>query len=289
MSQSAQHRPVAIVTDSTADIPPHLLEDKSITTVPLTVELSGEVYRDGVDLSRDEFLRRLQGEEWPRTSQPSVGAFQEVYQGLIDGGHDILSIHIATNLSGTTNSAHNAAQAIDPDRIHVVDSENASMALGWLVLEAYERAASGQSLSEVAGFAERRRADTRVVAMLETLEYLRRGGRIGRASALLGSALKVKPIIEIRAGSVEPRERIRTSRRAIDRLVAIAEELGPWDRMAVMHLGAPDGAATFAERLRSMNDGQPVVQGQLGTVIGAYGGPGVIGVAGLVKSGTSAP
>lgn len=283
MSVQPKARPVSIVTDSTADLLPELLDKREITVVPLSVEVSGEVFQDGIDLTREEFLHRLQAGEFPRTSQPPVGAFQAIYRDLIDRGHDVLSIHIASQLSGTYNSAHAAAQAVDPGRVHVVDSGSVSMGFGWLVIEAYDRAKQGATLDELSAFAEERKKDGRVIAMLETLEYLRRGGRIGRASAFLGSALQIKPIVEVAAGLVEPRERVRTTRRAIERTVTLAETMMPFDHVTVMHLGAPERAATVAQRISELRGGEPVAYGELGTVIGTYSGPGIVGFAGLVN------
>lgn len=276
-------RPVHIVTDSTADIPDSLLLDKPITVVPLTVELDGQSFRDGIDLSRDEFLRRLKMGSLPRTSQPPVGAFQSIYQEKLAAGQDIVAVHIASTLSGTYNSSRAAAEAVDPSRVHVIDSGTVSMGFGWLAVEAAEMATAGASLKEISAHVERRKGDQRVWAILETLEYLQRGGRIGRTAAFLGSALQIKPVVGVRDGEVIPLERVRTFRRALDRLVAMASDDGPWDRVAVLHLGAPDGAAALAERLGDVFPGMRIVQSGIGTVIGTYGGPGVMGIAGLVS------
>ena len=280
---SYSHRPVWIVTDSTADIPDGMANDLPITIVPLTVEVGGRSYRDGIDLSRDEFVERLRAGEWPRTSQPSVGAFRQTYIDLLEQGFDILSIHIASSLSGTCNAAQSAAAMTEAERIRIIDSETVSMGFGWLALLAGQLARQGGGLDEVASAIERRKGDQRVFAMLDTLEYLHRGGRIGRSASLLGSALRIKPIIEICYGAVEPRERVRTTRRALDRLVAIAEDQQPWEQLAVMHLGAEDASIALTERLAEQLPDLEIVRGQLGTVIGAYGGPGLVGIAGLAR------
>lgn len=279
----APSRPVHVVTDSTADIPPDLIGDRPLTVVPLIVEIAGRSYRDGIDLSRDQFLALLREGHMPRTSQPSIGTFQEVYRDLIDRGYDIVSIHIAATLSGTYNSARAAAQAVAPERIRVIDTKTVSMSVGWIALEAADLAAAGKSLDEVAAHAERRTRDQRLYAVLETLEYLHRGGRIGRSALLLGSALQIKPIVEVRQGTVEPLERVRTMRRALDRLIALVTEQCPWDHVAVFHLDAPAAAETVAARLREVQPGVDLITGQIGTVVGAYGGPGLVGVAGLVR------
>lgn len=281
---SAGQPAVHIVTDSTADIPEPLLEGLPITVVPLSVEIDGTIYRDGVDLTRDEFLEQLRAGKLPRTSQPSVGTFQEVYQPLLEQGHHIVSIHLARSLSGTVNSASQAAQLVDADRVTLVDSGTASMGTGFMALEAARMAVEGKSAEDIADYLEARKADQRLFATLETLEFLRKGGRIGRASAMLGSALQLKPIVQIRDGVVEPVERVRTYRRALDRLGSIYAELAPFDSIAVLHLGAPKEAQRLEERVREHQPDIEIVSGQIGTVIGAYGGPGLVGFTGLVSS-----
>ncbi len=276
-------RPVHVVTDSTADIPEPLLAGRPITVVPLLVEVAGRTYRDGVDLSRDEFLAALRRGELPRTSQPPIGAFQEVYRDLIERGYDVAAAHIASRLSGTFNASRNAAAAVAPDRIRVVDSQTLSIALGWLALEAADLAARGAGLEEVAAFMERRKADARIYAALETLEFLLRGGRIGRTAAFLGSALQIKPVVAVRSGAVEPLERVRTFRRATERVIALTQAEMPYDRLAVFHLGAPELASEIARRLEEAQPGIEILTGQIGTVIGTYAGPGLIGTAGLVS------
>lgn len=279
----APSRPVYVVTDSTADIPAEMIGDRPLTVVPLIVEIAGQSYRDGIDLSRDQFLASLREGHFPRTSQPSIGTFQEVYQERIDRGYDIVSIHISSALSGTYNSAHAAAQAVAPERIRLIDSHSVSITFGWIVLEAADMAAAGKSLDEVAAHAERRTGDQRLYAVLETLEYLHRGGRIGRSALLLGSALQIKPIVQVRDGTVEPLERVRTMRRAIDRLVTLVTEQCPWDHAAVFHFVNPDAAEAVAARLREAQPDINVITGQIGTVVATYGGPGLVGVGGLVR------
>jgi DegV family protein with EDD domain len=156
------------------------------------------------------------------------------------------------------------------------------MGFGWIVVEAADLALGGMHLEPLAAYAERRRADQRVLALLETLEYLRRGGRIGRTSAFLGSALQITPIVAVRDGGVQPVERVRTMRRALERLLVLAGAEAPFDRLAVLHLGSPAGATDLADRLAAVHPGIPIVRSQVGTVIGTYGGPGVLGFAGLV-------
>ncbi|HET9014823.1 MAG TPA: DegV family protein [Thermomicrobiaceae bacterium] len=283
MTAAGEHRPVRIVTDSAADIPPAMLEGLPITVVPLTVEVEGTVYRDGVDLSRDEFLAILRAGKQPRTSQPSVGAFREVYTELVGGGVDVVGVHIATGLSGTFNASRTAAEEVEPGRVRPIDTRTVSMGTGWIALEAAEMALTGGNLDAIATMVERRRTDQRVYAALDTLEYLQRGGRIGRTSAFLGSALQIKPIVEVRDGGVEPLERVRTARRALERLVALAQAQVPWEHLMVLHVGVEDTARELAARAEAIQDGLAVGVAPLGTVVATYGGPGLVGFAGLVR------
>jgi DegV family protein with EDD domain len=278
---STSTRPVHIVTDSTADLTDELIGDLPVSVVPLSVEIDGQTYRDGVDITREEFVTHLRNGAFPRTSQPSIGAFQETFNPLIEEGYDIVSIHIAHQLSGTFNSATQAAAALNTDRISLVDSTTVSMGTGFQVLEAAQMARDGHSASEIAAFIEQRKYDQHLYATLETLEFLRKGGRIGRAAAMLGSALKLKPIVRVRDGVVEPVERVRTYRRALERLAGIYEESQPFDHIAVLHLDAAKEAETLVNRIREIQPNIDVVTGSIGTVIGAYGGPGLVGITGL--------
>jgi DegV family protein with EDD domain len=278
-----QKPPVHIVTDSTSDIPDDVREGLPVTVVPLSVEIEGTVYTDGVDLSREDFLGHLRRGVLPRTSQPSVGTFQETYQKLLDQEQEIVSIHIAAPFSGTLNSANQAKALIDEGRVHTIDSGTLSMGLGFLVLEAAEKAAAGEDAASIAAYIEQRKEDQRLYATLETLEFLQKGGRIGRAAAMLGSALQLKPVVQVRNGVVEPVERVRTYRRALDRLAKTFAETGQYDRVAVLHLGAQKEADRLIERVNETQPDLDVVVGQIGTVIGTYGGPGVVGFTGLVR------
>ncbi len=280
---NSEPRPVHIVTDSTADLIAEWIGDLPISVVPLIVEIEGTTYKDGIDLSKDEFVAHLRSGVFPRTSQPSIGAFRDVYQDILDSGHDIVSIHISPQLSGTLNSATQAKAAIGSDAIHVIDSTTVSMGIGFLALEAAEMAKAGKSAGEIASYIEQRKQNQRLFATLETLEYLRKGGRIGRAAAMLGSALQLKPIVQVRDGVVEPVERVRTYRRALERLATTFEESQPFDRVAVLHLDAPNEATRLVERIKEIQPEIEVVTGQIGTVIGAYGGPGLTGFTGLVS------
>jgi DegV family protein with EDD domain len=255
-----------------------------ITVVPLNVHIGDQVYRDRVDLSGDEFFKKLaQTSQMPRTSQPSVGAFQEAYSRLLEQGHEVVAVLLSSKVSGTYNAGLMAAQATAPDRIEVIDSRMVSMALGFIALAGAEAARDGRSRSEVA---DRMRAlvpKARVIATIDTLTYLQRGGRIGRAQALVGSLLNVKPIIELKDGEVQPLGRARSRAQALDRLVALVERDGPLSRLAILHGGARADAERLRDRVKPHHPELEISFAETGPVLGTHTGPGVIGFTYLVQ------
>jgi DegV family protein with EDD domain len=271
---------VAIVTDSTADLLPELVAQHAITVVPLTVNLDGRSYLDGVDITAAEFYGKLQrSSSHPTTSQPSPGQFKEAYERLLADHQQVVSIHISPKLSGTMGSAQQAAGMIGGDRVQVIDSQFASMPLAALVLVAARKAADGAAAGEVIDAISRVREATRCYFAVSTLEYLRRGGRIGAAGALLGSVLQIKPILAIEEGQVVPLERVRTHERALHRLVELVQAM---DRkgglcLVIGHAATEPAAQALAERLDGI--AESVVVQPLGPVVGAHAGPGTVGVA----------
>jgi DegV family protein with EDD domain len=273
-------RRVAIVTDSTADLIPELVAQHAITVVPLTVNLDGRSYLDGVDITAAEFYQKLQqSNSHPTTSQPSPGQFKEAYERLLADHEEVVSIHISPKLSGTMGSAQQAARMIGGERVQVLDSQFASMPLAALVLVAANRAAMGADASEVIEDVTRVREATRCFFAVSTLEYLRRGGRIGAAGALLGSVLQIKPILAIEEGQVVPLERVRTHDRALLRLVELAHSVDRGGGLCVVigHAAAEPAAQALAERLDGI--AESLVIQPLGPVVGAHVGPGTVGVA----------
>lgn len=271
---------VRIVTDSTADLPTGVAEKHGVTVVPLTVSFGDESFLDGVTIDADTFYARMRSSPGlPKTSQPSVSAFRAVYEPLLAAGHDIVSIHISSRLSGTLNSARLAAEALSaPGRVELVDSENVSMGLAGVVLAAVEAAEAGVALDGVAAAARAAIPRHHVIAAVDTLEFLRRGGRIGRAQSLLGSILSIKPIIEVRDGEIGPLERVRTRARALDRLVELATADPTIARLFVASAGDDAGAQALADRIRPLLPGVEIMLGRLGPVVGAHAGPGLLGV-----------
>jgi DegV family protein with EDD domain len=270
---------VAIVTDSTADLPPQLAASRSITVVPLTLNFDGKALLDGVDIRPDDFYRRLPSvATHPTTSQPSAGRFAEAYSALLADHEAVVSIHISEKLSGTYESARQAAAMTDAERVRVVDSENVSMSLGLLALTASSLAASGADAETIEAKMLDMRPLVQTYFSVATLEFLRRGGRIGRASAFLGSVLQVKPVLCIRDGLVTPLERVRTFDRALNRIVELTREVDRGHGVCVI-VGHADAGAD-AERIG--RELEPIAETlmiqPLGPVVGAHAGPGVVGV-----------
>ncbi len=274
---------VRIVTDSTADLTPEQQRAAGITVVPLNVHFGDQVFRDHVDLSTDEFFRRLKASsQLPRTSQPSVGAFEEAYRTLLDGGDEIVSVHLSSKVSGTYNSALMAAQSVGDGKIDVVDSLSTSMALGFMALEAANLARAGRDRQTVAECLRGLVAKARVICVVDTLTYLERGGRIGKARALLGSLLNVKPILQLKDGEVVPLGRARGRPQALNRLVELLERNGKVSQLAIMHGAAKADAEQLRERVASTYPGVDIQLTEIGAVLGTHTGPGVIGFTYLV-------
>jgi fatty acid kinase fatty acid binding subunit len=271
---------VRVVTDSTADLPPEVVQELGITVIPMPVLFGEEVYRDGVDLSSEEFFERLATSPiLPTTSQPSVGVFLETYRKLAADGDEIVSIHITARGSGTCESALQAVKSLgDSPRVEVVDSESASMGIGFQVIAAARAARAGANLEEVIAAARSVCRRVHTMALLETLEYLRRGGRIGRAQAFLGSVLNLKPLITIRDGVVHPVARVRTRARALDHMFRYCMAIGDLEQVAILHGTTPEDAEMLAGRVRERLPDVPIYVGRLGPALGVHGGPGIIGI-----------
>jgi DegV family protein with EDD domain len=269
---------VRIVTDSTADLTKEQQQAAGITVVPLNVHFGDEVFRDHVDLTADEFFRRLKAStQLPRTSQPSVGVFEEAYRTLRENGDEIVSVHLSSKVSGTYNSALMAAKGVDEPAIEVVDSLNTSMALGFMALEGARLARAGRDRASIA---ERLRGlvpKARVICVVDTLTYLERGGRIGKARALLGSLLNVKPILQLKDGEVVPVGRARGRPQALSKLVELLERDGHVSQLAIMHGAAQADAEQLRERVAASYPGLDILLTEIGAVLGTHTGPGVIG------------
>ncbi len=274
---------VRVVTDSTANLPKELAASLQIHVVPLRVLFGNEAFADGIDLTDEEFYQRLrEAKVLPRTSQPSAGEFAEVYRRLAREGASIISIHISGKLSGTVASAEAARLMLPEAEITVLDTLSVSMGLGLLALRAAQAAQEGRPHGEIVEVVSQLSPRVRVMFVVDTLEYLQRGGRIGGAAALVGSLLSLKPILAVRDGRVEPLERVRTKAKAVERMLALmAEEVPAGARLhaAVLHGQAPAEATALAERLKVRFQPVEVFTGEVGPVLATHAGPGVLGVA----------
>lgn len=273
-------RHVAIVTDSTAYLPPRTMERHGITSVPLTVVLGDRALEEGTEISARSLAQALQKRRPVTTSRPSPAVFAETYRRVAAAGaKGIVSLHLSSEFSGTYDAAVLAAREA-PVPVRVVDTGLVAMALGFCALAAAETAESDGTVDEAVSAAEKRAAGTATYFYVDTLDYLRRGGRIGAAQALLGSALAVKPLLQLDAGRIELLEKVRTASKAIARLEEIAAEragMGQVD-IAVHHLAAPERAVTLADRLRERVPGLVDLHvSEVGAVIGAHTGPGLLG------------
>ena len=281
---------VKIVTDSTSDLPRDLAESLGITVVPLNVHFGTEVFKDGVDISAEQFYERLtNGKVLPTTSQPSPGDFVQVYDELGKDADAILSVHISSKVSGTYNSAVQAKGQSDAKcPIEVLDTNQMSMGLGMIAIVAAQKANQGDSLEDVAETTREAAARSRVFALFDTLEYLQKGGRIGKARAMFGTILRIKPMIIIRDGEVHELGKERTFPKGVVRLEEVARGFAPVESACVLHSTGPEVAREIAQDLRGLlPGGEAPFVARFGPVIGTYTGPGAVGIGLLRAEGAS--
>jgi DegV family protein with EDD domain len=280
---------VAIVTDSTAYLPDGVPEREELTIVPLYIVFGGDRTVPETEITDyDAFFDELRSAETlPTTSQPSVGDFRAAYEPLLAAGREIVSVHISGGLSGTPEAARQAKESLERDgaggeRIQVIDSTTAAGGLGFMVLAAAKAAREGRNAEEVAAHVAAARNELKMWFAIDTLEFLRRGGRIGAASAWIGSTLKVKPILTVE-NEMTPVERVRTSGRAFERMVDYARQRhdSGADAWCVQHINAPDQAAALVERVREIFGSEPTIVSEIGPVLAAHTGPGLLGTGGL--------
>jgi fatty acid kinase fatty acid binding subunit len=278
---------VAVVTDTTASLPTELARERELGMVSLYVNWGDSSQRESDMLDLDAFYDRLRGaQHLPTTSQPSIGDFLDVYEPLLEAGREIVSIHLSAELSGTFEVARQAAaqtaERWGPGRITVVDSASISGGLALVVLSAAAAAAGGDGAEQVAQRARDARKEMKMWFALDTLEYLRRGGRIGAASAWLGSALKVKPILTLEE-QITPVERVRTHARVLERLIHYAQQrkADGCEAWLVQHIQAPDEARRLVEAVQEVMGCPPVFVSEVGPVGGSHGGPGMLGLGAI--------
>jgi len=272
---------VRIVTDSTADIPPELGAD--VTVVPCFVEFGTSSYLDGVDITREQFYARLtQDDVTPKTAAPGAGMFEEVYRHVAGERDEVLSIHVAGTLSSMINSARLGAQSVAPDRITVYDSETVTMGMGWMCIAAARAARQGFSRERIVKLLDEMRSRAHVFAAPDTLEFLRRSGRVSWASAMVGQVLNIKPIVGVYRGVVKLLDRVRTRARSIQRLKELVRGLGPLESLAVLHTTAYEAAMELARDLAHLAP-PPIPVIEVTPVIGSHVGPNGLGLAAIVK------
>ena len=280
---------VAVVTDSTSYLPDGAAEQNDLIVVPLYVVFGGDRTVPETEITDyDAFFDELRSAETlPTTSQPSVGDFRAAYEPLLAEGREIVSVHISGGLSGTPESARQAKVALERDglggeRIQVIDSTTAAGGLGFMALAAAKAARDGLGAAEIVDRLTEARSQLKMWFAVDTLEFLRRGGRIGAASAWIGSTLKVKPILTVE-NEMTPVERVRTSRRAFERMVDYSRQRrdSGADAWCVQHINAPDQAAELVERCRELFGHEPTIVSQIGPVLAVHTGPGLLGVGGL--------
>lgn len=277
--------PVKIVTDSTCDLPAARTAELGVTVVPLTVFFGDEAFLDGAAISADAFYERLRNSPvMPRTSQPSVAQFKDAYEALRPETEDIVSIHLSSRMSGTLNSASIAREDVAAGlHVDIIDSYNASVGLGAIVVEAAEAALRGASRSEVVDVARKAVDRVHLYAAVDTLEYLRRGGRIGRASSFLGSLLSIKPIVHMEAGELAPFERVRTRGKALDRLYGLATADPTISRLYIAAAADADAAEGLASRVRPRLPHTEIFVGDVGPIVGVHAGPGTVGIVTVAR------
>jgi DegV family protein with EDD domain len=269
-----------IVTDSTADFTPEQGRDLGVTVVPLTVRFGDQEFRDGVDMTADQFYERLHSSNvMPTTSQPPPEQFAETYRGLLAAADDaVLSIHISGKFSGTVQSAQIAAAELG-DRVTIVDSGSVSVGIQFLVRAALRDLASGKDAATIVRNTEARRDRVEIFVLLDTLTYAQRGGRIGRAQAFLGGVLNVKPLLHVVDGELNPHSRLRSRQQGIARMLDLINAEGALEAVGTMHSDAPELLEEARQRLVAAYPELDLVAGQLGPVVGTYTGPKAIGIA----------
>jgi DegV family protein with EDD domain len=274
---------IAFVTDSTAYMPPELLKQYNIHVVPNVVNWGGKTYRDGVDISSSEFFERLKTDPvMPTTAVSSIGEFRDVYERAGQSAEAVIGAHLSAKLSGTYSTAVQAAAMLPQYKITVIDSNATAMALGFVVLAAARTAAAGGSLADAIEAANKAIPRVGVIFTVQTLEYLRRGGRIGGAQAFMGSLLDMKPILELRDGRVEPVERVRTKKKAVERVLemVIAKTAGQRPiRLATLHAAAPEEAAALLALAKERLGADEDILSEVSPTVGTHAGPGTVGLA----------
>jgi DegV family protein with EDD domain len=275
---------VKIVTDSTAYLSQAMVKEHDVKVVPLCVHFADADFKEGRELSTADFYARLkEAPELPTTSQPSPGEFKEVFEELVGAGHEVVTLTISSKLSGTWNSAMTAKGEMPNDGISVVDTLSTSVGLQLMVQEAIQAAEEGATRREIVDRIEAMKKGMHILFVVDTLEYLAKGGRIGNAKAFLGTLLKVKPILVLQEGAIEPLEQVRSKRKAQARMLNLIEEYlgdrGPQAKVALAQALVPDEAKALSIELQGRLGCREPLISEIGPVVGTHTGPGVIAIA----------
>lgn len=272
---------IKIVTDSVADLPSILTDELDITVVPVYLRFGEQVYRDRVDISEEEFYQRLLNDPvHPNTTQPSPQDFANVYDKLSQESDGIISIHITSKLSGTYNSAVQGKKMVSERcPIEIVDSQTLSIAVGLMVIQASKMAKSGMSLQQIVDELGKIIPNVHLLILLDTLKYLVKGGRIGKAKGLVGSVLNVKPLLAVRDGELMPSGQVRTRSKGMDRLLDFVKDAKEIQDLAILYSTTPDEAQALVERTSPIFPKERTILARLGPGLGVHGGPGILAIA----------
>ena len=277
--------PVRIVTDSDADVPSQLAKDLDITVIPQYVIFGSTSYRSGVDISDDGFYQQLfTGPVFPTTSQPTLKDFGDVYANLAKEADGIISIHVSAKLSGTTDAAEQASKVSKLNcPIETIDSQNISIAMGLIVIAAARMAKAGKNMSDIVAATKSMVSGTKLLMLFSTLEYLAKGGRIGKAKSLLGSLLNVKPILTLKEGEIMPVTQVHSRSKGTQKLLDFVKNAKDIEEVGICYTTLPDEANDLASRVAAISKANIVIT-QVGPGLGAHGGPGAIGIALITKN-----
>jgi len=276
---------VTVITDSTADVPESIAAELGIGVVPLRINFGAESVRDGIEISTDELISRMTASPTlPTTSQPTAGEFAAVFQDAIDADRDVVCVTIGSRLSGTFQAASTAAEQVAPERITVIDGASTTMHIGWPIIAGARVAREGADRETVAAAIRDAQQRSNLFVVLKTLDYVYKGGRIGRVGQLVGSALNIKPIISVRDGNVTAIERVRTWKKALRRLVELTRDEGDLSDIIVLEVANQEDAGALHAELKELFPNANVIQGRAGAVIATHVGPGAVGIATLRRS-----
>ncbi len=275
---------IKILTDSTSDLDKGTREKNNIHMIPLNVYFGEKSYKDGIDILPEEFYKELQtNPDHPKTSQPTPEDFKTKYEELLKDNNEVISIHLSSKMSGTIQSANIAKKELNTDKIHIIDSEIITHLLGLITIECSKAAEKGMKAKEIVEMVTRIKSDMHLYFVVDTLEFLQKGGRIGKASAIIGGLLNIKPILQVKDGEVCPFEKIRGTKKALARMTELLSNYlekhkGDEIKVALAHAAGPELLNQLTDRLNKVYDCSKATIGQIGPVVGAHAGPGALAI-----------